>query len=67
MNTCDRTRQSNAATYTPIIPITGAGVTVGAYDADSIMNYCNNIYDVRRPPLPRAVDLITVNYLYLPG
>ena len=42
-------------------------VAVGAYDPDSIMNYCNNIYDTRRPPLLSPIDLMAVNYLYPPG
>ncbi|MBK1662379.1 M12 family metallopeptidase [Paracraurococcus ruber] len=42
--------------------------TIGqVYDPDSIMSYCNNIYDTNRPPDLSSIDAATIRYLYPPG
>jgi hypothetical protein len=40
---------------------------ITAYDPDSIMNYCNNIYDSVRAPDLSPLDVTTIAYLYPPG
>ncbi|WP_156963883.1 M12 family metallopeptidase [Muricoccus aerilatus] len=43
-------------------------VAVGqTFDQDSIMNYCNNIYSMSRPPDLSVIDAATIRYLYPPG
>ncbi|WP_373290327.1 M12 family metallopeptidase [Neoroseomonas lacus] len=38
--------------------------SVTDYDPDSIMNYCNNIYRLSRPPTLSRLDILTIQYLY---
>lgn len=40
---------------------------VSAYDPDSIMNYCNNIYNVQRAPDLSAIDKVVIGFLYPPS
>jgi hypothetical protein len=54
-------RQAYAHT-TDFTGVTPQAVT--AYDPDSIMNYCNNIYDTARPPQLSRLDIVALQVLY---